>query len=281
MGGSGESAPQQVFTKETLALLPHQQAIDDRGTVELSFPVAPAADGQPPPMRTARGRWLSINDPDYQYYWNPDNIFDQWQIDAFSVDPHDLVADLKAIGITGRPMRVQQHAIMNKPVGALPKMLVYIAVHPEHGTRVFYPYTGARGGQKKHDTYQGYEYWCSDLQPWQKTQLVQFMHYNQTSAWSDQHAAARRAKVSAGPFNAEHFLVRYNSNHCFAILSSPTHLLCSGSLCMSKYSQATCNPTAAAASAFLSSLPASFLLTLWCLPHTSTPYMSPDGTMTT
>lgn len=252
----------KYFTAEALALLPQPpQALDARGTFELTFPVGPpAAHGDAPPTRTARGRWLSINHEDYQYYWDPENIDDQWQIDAFTTDPQVFLSDLKAIGEEGVPMPVQQLEIMNKSVGALPKMLVYIAVHPQHGTRVFYPYSGARGGQKKENTYDGYQYWCSNLADWQKEQLVQFAHYNQTGAWSHQHVAARRLRVSER-FSPDNFLVRHTSSQAFALDTSAFHSLCSGSLYLFKNNQAICKPTLLAAVTFLSSLPASFPFT--------------------
>lgn len=152
----------------------------------------------------------------YAYMWNPKNARNQWWIDAFTCDPRVLWEGMKGIQMHGNPAPVAQNDILNASVGRLPVMLVYICVHPIHGTRIFYPYHGAKAG--KVAAYTDYQYWTRDLTAAEVTHLNDFMYYNQPEA----HASARRAGCKPGArFDPDLWRVRYittasTAAHCLS-----------------------------------------------------------------
>ena len=85
----------------------------------------------------------------YEYKWKPTNAHNQWWIDAFTCDPRVLWKGMKGVQFVGDPAPVAQNDILNASVGRLPVMLVYICVHPKHGTRIFYPCHGRQGRQEE------------------------------------------------------------------------------------------------------------------------------------
>ena len=143
--------------------------------------------------------------PGYRYMWDPKNGQQQWWIDAFTCDPRALGQAMSGIQFKGAPPPVAQNDILNASVGRLPVMLVYIAVHQTYGTRIFYPYHGAKAG--KQAAYEGYEYWTADLTDDEVKQLNDFVYYNQPGA----RASARRAGCKPGAdFDTAYFRVRFH-----------------------------------------------------------------------
>lgn len=141
--------------------------------------------------------------PGYEFLWNPKWSENQWWIDAFTCDPRLLGRAFKCIRFRGDPPPVQQNDILNASVGRLPVMMVYIAVHQEFGTRIYYPYHGAKAGKKA--AYQNYKYWCRQLTPREVAHLNDILYYNQPQA----HKGAKQAGCRPGAaFNPELFRVR-------------------------------------------------------------------------
>ena len=131
------------------------------------------------------GQWVDVSDPRYRYHWHPMFVQQQWCIDAFTVDPHDFLQGLTAIRIKGKSVPVAQNGLLNKSVGQLPRMHVYIAVHAKHGTRVYFPRTGAQGGGRgaaRDAVYAGYGLWYETLDAQSREQLRTFLYYNQAKA---------------------------------------------------------------------------------------------------
>ena len=158
--------------------------------------------------------------PGYQYMWDPINGKQQWWIDAFTCDPRALGQQQKAILFKDSPAPVAMNDMLNASVGRLPVMLVYIAVHQHYGTRIFYPYHGAKAGKKS--AYEGYEYWMQDLTEREVEHLNDILYYNQPTAF----ASARNAGCKSGAkFNPAYFRVRlYMCSACLTALTAALQL---------------------------------------------------------
>lgn len=146
--------------------------------------------------------------------WNPEHFANQWFIDAFTVDPDELLKDRTGIYPRGRPRFVQQCDLINASVGSLPKVQVYIAVHQDFGTLVFYPYHGAKHGgrseKKDANMYEGYRYWTSELSDTEKEQIRTSGYYNYSAAIEAirKKGGGQWEDFNSGDFHPKHFTVR-------------------------------------------------------------------------
>ena len=148
-------------------------------------------------------------------YWHPDFFEDQWFIDAFTVDPHELLDDRTGIWPRGVERPPQQCNLVNASLGSLPKVQVYIAVHQQFGTLAFYPYHGAKHGgrseKKDERMYEGYVYWTSALSKESKEQIRDRGYYNFQAAMEalkKDGTAAEWREFTGGEFHPRHFMVR-------------------------------------------------------------------------
>lgn len=153
-------------------------------------------------------------DKDYQYYWHPSNAENQWWLDGLRIDPSELIENQQVIFEHGMDQPVVQCKLANASVGSLPSVLVYIAVHKDFGTHVFYPYHGAKGGGgDKTETlhmYDGFRFWYSELKDDELKFIIERKYYNQAQglkAFEKKGSDARRERL-AGPFDADNFMVR-------------------------------------------------------------------------
>lgn len=207
--------------------------------------------------------------------WDPKNGKQQWWIDAFTCDPRALGQAMAGIQFKGDPIPVAQNDVLNAAVGRLPVMLVYIAVHEQFGTRIFYPYHGAKCGKKA--AYEDYEYWTRDLTAAEVAHLNDFLYYNQPGARN----SARNAGCKVGAaFDTAYFRVRsHMQSACLTALTAAlqfpeglphavSHTLISGS-CKSAHS-----------CAFLRSPLIVYSRVSCSLPHTSIACSSPSGDCT-
>ena len=148
----------------------------------------------------------------YRYFWRPQNRWNQWHLDAFSIDPRVLSDDPRGIAFAGSPFPFIEADALNASVGRTPVMMFYLAAHADHGTRVFFPYTGAKAGKKA--AYVGYEYWTDKLTPDQVTQLKAMAYYNPPAAAAQVRAAgcdAANAKFDVKFFKVLHFFLTSNA----------------------------------------------------------------------
>lgn len=140
--------------------------------------------------------WGFLFHPSYAYYWNPDNGKKQWWIDALSVDPSKSFDDLRGIWARGVPQPVVESKVHNSSIGSMPLILAYVAVHPDYGCHIFFPFHGAKhGGVDKlsHGTmYQGFRFWFHDCGPLELHKLTTMNYYNTEEAMVK--AADRLAK---------------------------------------------------------------------------------------
>ena len=139
-GGSGSGgglaaaaqAPCAFYTRAHMAVLAAPVETQTNGLETYHVQVGP----QSADVAIVKGRWLPIGSPEYKYYWDPLNNLDQWHIDGLTVDPHNFLCDLKMIGQKGVAFDIVENALLNKSVGQLPKIMVYIAVHAQFGTSI-------------------------------------------------------------------------------------------------------------------------------------------------
>lgn len=150
------------------------------------------------------------------YFWDHSNGFNQWWIDAFTVDPQKLLNGMSGLWEHGRPQPVVKTDIENASPGKLPTVMVYIAVHPKFGTHAFFPYHGAKGGAADKDgpgmMFEGFKYWYSDLKPEVHAKIISQEYCNQPGGVQRFMKAAssneQKAFAAQGKLNPRFFMVR-------------------------------------------------------------------------
>lgn len=168
------------------------------------------------------GAFNFLFQPGYDVYWQPECFDDCWYIDAFTVDPSKLATEIKGIWDkkAGRPPEILSN-VANANVGTLPKVMVYIACHKEHGTRAFFLYHGAKHGGKASDKanvgrmYDGFAFWHRDLTNAQLEHIKSMSYYSGEGTLNKFEArvgAAVRKSMQTGPFDPCFFLVC--PSHC-------------------------------------------------------------------
>lgn len=97
--------------------------------------------------------------------WNHALGYKQWWIDALTCDPSHM---MEGTGLWehGRPQPVSCSKLVNAKPGSLPCVMAYLAAHAKHGTRVFYPYHGARHGSVDKKTGEFLDLSVSLMTPW-------------------------------------------------------------------------------------------------------------------
>lgn len=178
------------------------------GLDPVQFPKMYAKD----PALMALPNIRDAHEPGYEYYWSPDHYKNCWFCDALTIDPSELLADDKGIWERGTPQPVCQRRLENANIGSLPKILLYLAVHPDHGAHIFYPYHGAKHGgsaDTKFDEgkmYNGFEFWYTQLTPAELEHVRSRCYYVQASGVRKM-SATTRARMAAPGFNPQNFLV--------------------------------------------------------------------------
>lgn len=132
------------------------------------------------------GKWDHLYDGTFKQKWHPSHGENQWWIDALSIDPASLCDDLKGIWEHGTPQPVLQTSIQNANVGQLPLVLVYIAVHQDYGTHIFFPFHGAKHGgvdkQSQNTMYGGFRFWYHNVGAEALQRLAHMKYFNSDSA---------------------------------------------------------------------------------------------------
>lgn len=157
-------------------------------------------------------------EPTYKVFWNPKCFDNCWYIDAFTVDATLLAAEIKGIWDSswGPPPKIASNAASAK-VGSLPKVMVYIACHKEHGTRAFFLYHGAKHGGKsstKSDEghmYEGFKFWYKDLTDSQLEHIKAMSYYSVAATltkFETRTGKAARQLMRTDKFDPCYFLVR-------------------------------------------------------------------------
>lgn len=152
------------------------------------------------------------------HFWAESNYQHTWFIDALTIDPTELLSGEKGIWMRGVEQPVTQRKIENANIGSLPKILVYVAIHPKHGAHVFFPFHGAKHGgsaeSKEQDKgmYEGYDFWHSELTEDEAQHLKSQRYYNM------EHHSAVDGELLADPdlpFSPLNFTVRsiYTRDH--------------------------------------------------------------------
>lgn len=170
--------------------------------------------------------------PPQEYMWNPENGYDQWWIDALTVEPSKLLENMHGLWVHGEPQPVTSTKLGNASIGSLPKVLVYLVCHATFGTHAFFPYHGAKHGGDDKDgegkMYDGFQYWYSELTPEQrdqlkdtafsnheltpeeKAQIVELAYCNQQAgikAFKKLSSKQEQENMAKGPFNPSYFMV--------------------------------------------------------------------------
>lgn len=162
-----------------------------------------------------QGLYKHLFNEDYNFMWKHENGFDQWWIDALTVDPHKMLEGMSGLWEHGRPQPVTTTYLQNASPGSLPSVMVYLAVHPKFGTHAFYPYHGAKGGGAVKTgagkTFDGFKFWFSDMKPAEVAQIVSKQYCNQPDGVTKfmKHASEldKKAFAAVDGFNPDYFMV--------------------------------------------------------------------------
>ena len=119
--------------------------------------------------------------------WDHSFGSNQWWVDAFKVDPSQMLEEMQGLWEYGTPQPVTKTQLENANIGTLPSICVYIAIHEVHGTHAFFPFHGAKHGPKDQDTgekklYTGFKFWYTDLDDSVKARIVQHDYCNSPKA---------------------------------------------------------------------------------------------------
>jgi hypothetical protein len=138
-------------------------------------------------------------------YWQPENSHNMLSYDCFTVDPRELAQGRsRVIGAKGVPQEAVSDPLLDKAVGAMPKMFFGLACHPRYGARVWLYYTGSSGGQRGADAWEDARYWYDEpeMTPEIRQQIADRGHCNFPEA------IQQKAGAVFGQFSASKFLVR-------------------------------------------------------------------------
>lgn len=133
----------------------------------------------------------------------------KWWIDALTIDPKVLLEDQDVIAQRGLERMVIECDLANASLGSVPSVMVYIAVHPVYGTKVFFPKHGMKRG-KKHAR-DGADVWIDDITEEQANFIKSKAYYNKPETLRElaaKRSPQRQQKFWKGLFAAKNFLVR-------------------------------------------------------------------------
>jgi hypothetical protein len=118
------------------------------------------------------------------YFWDPSFYQNTWFFDALTIDPSLLLTNETGIWERGRPQPVHERKLSNANIGSLPKLTMYIAVHPVHGTVVHWLFHGAKHGgaaatkDQEGKMHEGCKFWYHGLPTEDHRNLVAANYYN-------------------------------------------------------------------------------------------------------
>ena len=168
------------------------------------------------------------------YYWSPDFYNNTWFIDAFTVDPSQMLTGETGIWERGRPQPVNERKMVNANVGTLPKITPYIGVHKEHGCKLWFPWHGAKHGgaaatkEEEGAMYHCCKFWFEGLSDFLKKHLHEYTYYNKDQAYKKAPAEIRKRLEK--PYDAA------------ASIDPRNFLVCHSAQLMPTYTHSTCCP---------------------------------------
>jgi hypothetical protein len=155
-----------------------------------------------------------IFDPETNWWWSHNNGYNQWHIDALTVDASKMLGGMSIMWDckSGQQPPVLESDAINASPGALPQVQVFLVAHPKHGTLAFYPHLACKGGKK--DSWVGFEYWTANLTPAQAQLLKDNNYYMQPSAETPENLE-RVQKQPLDEIDPSLFVVRAQSSTYF------------------------------------------------------------------
>lgn len=153
--------------------------------------------------------WLKIA----KLHWNPQRGRFQWWIDAVTIEAPKQDGGQAGMGVKGVGQPILQTKLANCRPGSMPAVMVYVAVHPQYGCKVWFPYNGAKGkgGAKKNkpgQPWEGFETWLSTLPQEKKDLLVDLEYFNHPDTMDKKVSKAKRKEMQdKSAFTPENFLV--------------------------------------------------------------------------
>lgn len=179
-----------------------------------------------------RACWKAGVESGKDFFWKHENAYRQWHIDALSIDWSRMLG--RQTGLFPRGSDTQQpvceSSVHNASPGSVPVVQVFIAAHVEHGVLAFYPMLSSKGGPK--GAFEGFSWWCSNLDEASERLLRDMGHYNQPEVVADLPEAVLKAmKTMGAPINRTHFKVcpcaalQYMPLCCLTVHCASVHAL--------------------------------------------------------
>lgn len=144
--------------------------------------------------------------------WNPARGLNQWWIDALTMETPKKLGSETGLGVQGEAPPVLETQLANSRPGSTPAVLAYIAVHAQHGCRIWFPHHGAKGagGAKNNEPgkpWEGFVSWVDTLSKESKDLLVDLNYFNQPDAMKKIDDRRRAQMMDKDAFTPDNFLV--------------------------------------------------------------------------
>lgn len=154
---------------------------------------------------------------DQPFFWAHENGFDQWFLDAGTLDVSKVLNGMTILWDcrSGMAPPVHESDLVNSAPGSTPLVQVFLLTHSKLGTFAVYPHLSNKGG--KAGAWDDFEFWTDGLTPEQLQFLKDKDYFIQDKA--RKKASPEVLERMRGDFDPKLFLVRYS--HSAAIPTTP------------------------------------------------------------
>lgn len=111
------------------------------------------------------------------WFWQHENALEQWHGDALTIMASKVLLGKTILwdSSTGKNAPVHESRAVNPSPGTIPQLQAYLFTHAQHGTHIFVPINGCKGGKKGAND--DVEVWTSALTQEDITFLKEDMDY--------------------------------------------------------------------------------------------------------
>lgn len=142
-----------------------------------------------------------------EFYWSHANGYDQWFIDALSVDASKVLSGRTILWDckSGLQPPVHESDVVNASPGSTPVVQVFLLSHAQHGTLAIYPHLSNHGGKK--DAWDDFDFWTKWLTQEEHDFIKEQDYYIQPQA-RDKASPEALQRMQGDEFDPKLFLVR-------------------------------------------------------------------------
>lgn len=144
---------------------------------------------------------------DRPFYWSHDNGYDQWHVDATTVDASKVLHSMTILWDcrSGSAPPVHESDLVNAGPGTTPLVQVFLVTHSKLGTFAVYPHLSCRGG--KEGAWEDSIVW-TDFLTQEELQFVKDNSYYIQEAAKEKVGPEVLARMRTAKFDPKLFLVR-------------------------------------------------------------------------